>query len=198
MPAILPLLCLLIALAGCAGQQQQVSGSQGWRQHSTQMHQFTHWRATGKLAVRTPAEAESASLVWVQDANTTSLSLSGPLGMGAMTVESDGRYLQVSNQDETSRWDISAPGAIAQSTGWDLPLQSLPHWLKGIPAPGVEVQSAVVEGDLLRSLQQDGWQLIFQRYQQFGEFTLPTRLSIERGSTNARIILRQWDALESL
>ena len=84
---------------------------------------------------------------------------------------------------------------MALSTGWDLPLQALPDWLKGLPAPGLDVEESVLEGNLLRQLLQGGWQVLFQSYGVFGDYTLPTRLSIERGDTSAKVILRQWQVL---
>jgi outer membrane lipoprotein LolB len=98
-----------------------------------------------------------------------------------------------------TNWDISTADAIERNTGWDLPLQALPYWLKGLPAPDVRIQALELDpgGSLLSKLQQDGWLVLFERYKQFGDISLPTKLRIQRGTTTARVIIRDWQGLSA-
>ena len=75
---LLALWALVVTLAGCAGQPAQISGNRAWAEHVMQLQAFNHWRASGKLAVRSVDQSESASLVWQQEQANTSLTLSGP------------------------------------------------------------------------------------------------------------------------
>jgi len=45
---------------------------------------------------------------------------------------------------------------------------------------------------LLRRLQQDDWHIHYGKYRQFEQFTLPTRLEIQRNNISARLIIRSW------
>ncbi len=157
------------------------------------------WTASGKLAVRTADASESAGLVWQQHDQATHLQLSGPLGVGATTIDSDGRRLDIRQGDEHSTLDISTPEAIAANTGWDLPLLALAYWLKGVPSPDSKVQRLELDPqtELLQSLQQDDWEVHYEQYEQFQEFTLPTRLQIQRGATRAKVIISHWHTAPS-
>ena len=188
---------ILLVLAGCAGQDTRETGPLSWREHRSQIQQLSHWTARGKLALRSSERAEAANILWQQQGSSTRLHLSGPMGVSATTITSNGRQMEVRQGEELKTFDISTPDAIALNTGWDLPLHALPYWLKGIPTPDYPVQLLELDPDrnLLRKLQQDDWEIHYEQYEAFNNLTLPTRLRIQRGDTSARMILRTWQAL---
>jgi outer membrane lipoprotein LolB len=185
------LLLTLALLAGCAGAPAILTAPP-WEQRADRLAQLAHWRAEGKLALRSGDRAEAANLLWQQAERESNLQLSGPLGMGTTRIHSDGRILEIRRGDEIQVFDISSPDAIRRNTGWDLPLAALPFWLKGLPQPGVAADDLQFEEDLLRGLRQAGWQVQFETYGRFGDYTLPTRLRVQRGPTSARLVIRQW------
>jgi outer membrane lipoprotein LolB len=190
---------VLLIFAGCAGQHTREADSLSWQEHSSQIQQLSHWTARGKLALRSSERAEAATILWQQRGNNTELHLSGPMGISATTITSDGQHMEVRQGEELKTVDISTNDAIALNTGWDLPLLALPYWLKGIPSPHSPVQLLELDPDrnLLRDLQQDDWEIHYEQYQQFKDLTLPTRLRIQRGTTSARMIIRHWQAQAS-
>jgi outer membrane lipoprotein LolB len=192
----LPALWLaLLLLAGCAGMEPREPTSPDWQAHRAQLEALQQWTASGKIALRTSDAAQSASMVWRQDYENTQLQLSGPLGVNATTIESDGQLLQIREGEEYRALDISTPEAIFQNTGWDLPLPALTHWLKGLPAPDATVQTLEFDEQtgLLRALRQDGWEVRYEMYGQFQGVTLPVRLQIERGTTRVKVIVARWE-----
>jgi outer membrane lipoprotein LolB len=118
------------------------------------------------------------------------------MGISATTIDSDGRVLEVRQGEDYSRWDLDDPALGGEHT-WDLPVRSLHHWLKGIPAPESPVEALVLDeaGQLPQRLQQLGWTIDYQQFASFGGYLLPTRLQVSRGETRARIILREWGNL---
>lgn len=191
---LLTLLLLVTLLAGCAGLAEREPSSAGWKVHREQLSALQQWTVHGKLAVRTNDTSESASIVWQQDDQHTQLQLSGPLGMGATTIDSNGQRLDIRQGDEHTALDISTPDAILLNTGWDLPLNALTHWLKGLPAPDTKIQRIEVntQTELLQSLQQDHWEIDFQKYGQFQGYILPTRVQIQRGATRVKLVISRW------
>ena len=183
----------LLALAGCAGMPKPDSGSQAWELHRAELDGLSHWTASGKIALRTAEQAESASLLWQQIGDATHVRLSGPLGVSATTVASDGQALEIRQGEDYSRWNLDDP-ALKQDTGFELPLRSLPHWLKGVPDPDLPLETLELDDNrqLPQQIQQEGWTVEYQQFSNFGEFLLPTRLQVYRGKTRARILLREW------
>ncbi|MEZ5573610.1 MAG: lipoprotein insertase outer membrane protein LolB [Halioglobus sp.] len=186
---------LLTLLGGCAAVDQREPTTADWQAHSEQLSSLQQWTASGKLAVRTSDTSESASLIWQQDKQDTHLQLSGPLGMGATTIDSDGSQLHIRQGDTVTSMDISTPDAIELNTGWDLPLLALTHWLKGLPAPEPAIQRLQLDSQtqLLQTLQQDDWKVMYEQYGQFGGFILPVRLQIERGATRVKVVIAHWE-----
>ncbi|MGY8859097.1 MAG: lipoprotein insertase outer membrane protein LolB [Pseudomonadales bacterium] len=190
----LKLWLIMLLLTGCSGWDQREPASISWQTHSEHLKLLQQWTANGKMAVRTENTSESVSFIWQQDNHNTYVQLSGPLGVGATTIHSDGQTLEIHQGDEHRTIDISNPDAIVLNTGWDLPLQALSYWLKGIPAPASKVQRLEPDPqtELLKSLWQDDWEVNYQRYKQFQGFTLPARLQVQRGETRAKIIISDW------
>jgi outer membrane lipoprotein LolB len=183
---------LVLFMAGCASQPELTDGDRNWQQRSAQLSQLTHWRAEGKVALRNAERAESANLSWILHKDTTRLNLSGPIGLGATTITTDGSFLEVIRDGSLQRFDVSSPESIVRETGWNLPLHALHYWLKGIPSPDLEVEELRIEKGLLNYLRQSGWTISYQSYGQFGPLILPTKLQIETQDSRARLIVRKW------
>jgi outer membrane lipoprotein LolB len=184
---------LSLCLAACSALEPTREPAR-WATYSTELAALQQWTARGKVALRSATTAESAGLVWQQRGAVTDLQLSGPLGVGATSIHSDGSRLEIRRGDEHRVLDIATPEAIRESTGLDLPLGALTHWLKGLPAPDRTVQAMAFDPDtgLLRHLAQEGWDVTYQEYGEFGGFTLPRRVQIKRGSTEAKFLFAQW------
>ena len=185
----------LLLVAGCAGMETREPASPDWQAHRAQLAALQQWTASGKLALRTRDASESASMVWRQDHGNSQLQLSGPLGVNATTIESDGQLLHIRQGEEYTALDVSTPEAVLENTGWDLPLPALTYWLKGLPAPDPRVERLEFDerNGLLRALRQDGWEVYYETYGQFQGVTLPVRLRIERGTTRLKVIVSRWE-----
>lgn len=192
--------CLLSAsllVTSCADISRQPSKAPNWNQRVKQLSALTRWSASGKLAIRTEAQSETASLDWQQTGDNTYILLTGPLGLGATSIDSDRNTLQVSRGGDTRIFDISSAAASEATIGWDLPLQELPFWIRGLPSPRTPIEGQVFEQNLLQQLQQQGWTITYENYALFDHFTLPTRVTIERNDTRARLIIRNWSDFSS-
>ncbi len=194
-------LSVILLLASCVDMPRQVSTDLDWQHRSEQLEAISHWKATGKLAIRTHDKSESANLVWDQADNMTHILLSGPMGLAATSIESDQKQLRVSRNGKLKTFDISSQEAINAGIGWDLPLQALPYWLLGLPAPSQDrrkrAPDQVVEQGLLRQIKQLGWTVTYESYGQFERYALPTRMKIERDGTRARMVIYNWTNFSS-
>lgn len=190
-------LLLTLLLAACASQPPTLSTPGNWEEHSARMRELTTWGAEGKLALRTPTQSESASVQWRQQGDITQLKLNGPLGVAATSMYSDGKTLVIRQGKESSTLDLTDTSALRRHTGWDLPLLALPHWIKGVPAPGLEVQHMEPGPDpaLLHVLQQDDWEIRYEAYASFGGLTLPVKMHIQHRDTTVRLIIRDWQVV---
>ncbi|MEP1470748.1 MAG: lipoprotein insertase outer membrane protein LolB [Halieaceae bacterium] len=185
------ILCGLL-LAGCASQPSDVTPDLPWEQRRTVLATLENWKINGKLALRRADFAESANMVWVQEGEVAFVNLTGPWGIAATRLRTDGSTLEVEQGEERAVYDISTPEAAANSTGWDLPVHSLSTWVLGIPHDDKRAGEMQIENDLVQAFSEDGWQIQYERYEQFGLYTLPTRMRIENEELRATIIMYDW------
>ena len=144
-------------LAGCAGLPEPGAPTADWQAQRDSIDAVRYFTASGKVALRTAEQAENATLIWQQLGESSHLRLSGPMGISATTVDSNGRQVVIRQGGETRRWDIDDP-ALQYAPGLHLPLQALPHWVKGVPAPGMDLDALQLDqaGRLPQHLQQQG------------------------------------------
>ena len=186
-PWLLPLV-----LTACASQPPAIETSTDWATHRAQLEATTFWTLQGKLALRSDERSETASLAWTQAGERADLRMSGPLGAGATRVTSDGQVLRVARDGRSDLYDISSPEAITRSTGFNLPIKALPHWVKGVPAPAPAASDLILERGQLQSFEQAGWRVSYADYRNIDGLALPSRVTLENADTRARLIVSRW------
>ena len=190
---------ILLFLGACAELPQTGTSPGNWQAQRERIKATNSFTARAKTALRTPGQPASASLLGHQLGESSHLRVSGPMGLSATTVDSNGKQVVVRQGDDTRSWDIDDPD-LQSILGLNLPLRALQSWLKGVPAPELELEQLSLDpsGELPQSLQQRGWRVDYQGFASFEGYLLPTRLEISRDTTSARIILRQWEGITAL
>lgn len=151
------------------------------------------WRATGRVAIRTPQDGWSASFDWTERDGRGEANVRGPFGAGAAQItRTDDSIRIVTGRGEPI--DVPAPfdalePALVERLGFPLPLDQLRYWLLGVPAPGRE--SAGTPGEF----QQAGWAVRAADYAPAdgAPAPLPRRLVLTREGTRIRVVVDRWD-----
>lgn len=122
------------------------------------------------------------------------LELSGPVGLGQVVLEqTDGRSRLLREGEWQDIEHFST--ALESELGWPLPLELMPWWLRGLPAPSPAPTRADVLDDRLHALQQADWQLKFSRYMPVTDTSLPARIAFSRGDVSGKLLLKRWELL---
>lgn len=174
---LIPALALLL-LAGCATPRlgPPVTSPVEWDSHRNQIAALEHWELRGKLGYRGPDANGSAWLTWLQDFESFDLTLSGPMGAGATRISGNPQLAVLQRGSDQAR--ASSPSELTREVlGVRLPLEELPWWVRGLPAPDTPSTPSFGENHLLASLEQAGWQLAFSRYADVDGFHLPGRIT---------------------
>lgn len=118
------------------------------------------FQLTGKIGVRTPQQSGSAFYAWGQQEGRFSIDLSGALGIGKTTIESNGTRFVLQNAN-TGRLEADQPETLLeQATGWRAPISLLPKWVMGLP----DQTSSPATYDAMQRLQtltEQGWSVRF-------------------------------------
>ncbi|MBC7976311.1 MAG: outer membrane lipoprotein LolB [Myxococcales bacterium] len=157
-----------------------------WAEQLAELAKLDSYALNGRVAVAANGEGFSASLRYRQEKRRADLALDGPLGIGGMRMRLADAEIRVTNSRGQELDGVAAREEIERRLGFELPLAELRWWLLGLPAPGapVDVHSDQGSGAPL-DFQQNGWRVsINSRVPGLG-FSLPQRLTFERGGAES-------------
>ena len=183
------ILCIFFsALAGCATTRPAPPPS-SWDQRVIELQRSEGWQLDGRAAVVYGTQGWQAALHWRQSGMFAEVHLSGPFGMGALELKQgpDGLSLNGAPPSE-------AVGAQLQDKlGFALPFDNLRYWLLGIADPAAAYQLSRNEQQRAKTLNQSGWNIVYDRYMSVQGDLLPARLSLSREGVRVRIVIDQWE-----
>jgi len=195
----LALLALLV-MQGCAMFQPTPAppppaGTQvDWLQHLRHLTLLQEWKLQGKIGVHNKTDGGSAYIDWSQSFDSFYIVLSGPLGQGTTIVSGNptGARLQQSGGTYVAE---SPEELVYEHTGWQIPINDLLYWVKGMPAPtGNPVITRTPLGTLA-TLKQDGWQLEYANYTETLGNLLPQKIRIRKGDLKVVLVIKSWQPL---
>lgn len=156
------------------------------------MTEVRQWELSGRISITRGEEGWHAGLLWREQDARYQLQVSGPLGQGAF--ELTGSAGGVVLQDARGRI-FNAPDAeslLLQATGWQLPVDGLRFWVRGLPAPDGDVLEVRDAAGLLVRLDQDGWDIRYDRYRMQDGYAWPGRLKLVRDDIAVRLVIDDW------
>ncbi len=196
LPRVLPLLLALSLLGACStGSIPVTDQSHGlWLQRQAPLRDFDQWHLRGRVALFIDEEVYNLGLDWIHGRGDNSLTLEAALGQGMVRIRRLGDAYQLSTADGEVRRADSAERLLRQVTGWDIPVEGLEYWVRGLPAPGSPAQPEIDASGRLKILQQDGWWIHYLDYDEPANAlpALPRRLYMKRGRVRIKIVIDQW------
>ena len=204
----------LALLAGCAAEQPLHQASSPYMdEHTRVLSQLTHWQLIGKIRLKTAESSDSANIQWQQNGDSYNLILSGPFGQTGARLEGSPYQVMLILPDKSPFLDSTPESLLYNHFGWDLPLSRLFYWVRTLPAPNSSYTSALNPEQQLARLQQDGWDIRYDRYtpqktmegdnteglekdgKQPSTTQLPGRMKVKKGSLELTLIINQWQLL---
>lgn len=193
------LLVLLALLAGCATTRNAVDlpPIDSWQARQAVLEQARDWEFKGRIAVKADDDGFNARFNWVQDADAFRATVSGPLGIGTVRIEGDGRAVTLTDKDgvESRLDDVEAE--LQWRYGWTIPVKSLRYWALGIPDPAVPGVTELDDQDRLLRLEQSGWSVEISRYAEGGGQQMPRVLTARNHGTRVRMVIDRWQFFDN-
>lgn len=191
----LALACAALLLAACETTQEVVAvddPERVWAAHQVRLAGISQWSAVGKLGVQSEQDSWSAGIQWHQDHDDYRIRLSGPLGQGLLELRGSPGSVEMRTSDDVFRAH-SAEELLETHAGWRVPLAGLRYWIQGRPDPQAPVDALELDaGGRLSQLQQLGWMIRIERYAEFDDVALPTKLTLENARARAKLVVRTW------
>jgi outer membrane lipoprotein LolB len=180
-------------IAGCATPKSApLPDITDWTARQSVLVGLDEWEFSGRIAVKTEDDGFNGKLRWAQDRDSFELTASGPLGAGAVRIESDGRSVTLTDKDGVSTELEDAELDFRYRYGWTIPVTSLRYWALGVPDPSGPADTVIDEKGHLTSLTQRDWSVTFSRYAEGGGQLMPKVLTAENDDTRVRLVIDYW------
>lgn len=150
------------------------------------------WSLEGRLAVREADDGGSGTFRWRMRDENSEMDFHGALGRGAwrLVAGDDGATLEFA--DGASYRAGSVGELVSRQLGWNIPVESLSWWVRGLAAPGAYRQRLLDERGHIERLEQKDWTIEYGRYREIEGLDMPSSLTARQEDRVVKLAVRSW------
>ena len=190
----MPLVAALVFVGACATTRNAVDlpdiGS--WPLRTEILGNIRDWQFRGRIAVKAGDEGFNGKFDWTQRGDAFNAAVGGPLGVGTVRIEGDGRSVVLTDKDGIATRLDDVERELVWRYGWTIPVDSLRYWALGIPDPDLPAVTELDDSGRLTRLEQSDWSVEISRYREGGGQQMPRILTATNGDTRVRMVIDRW------
>ncbi|MGH8039225.1 MAG: lipoprotein insertase outer membrane protein LolB [Stenotrophomonas sp.] len=156
------------------------------------------WSFQGRVAVNKGRNGGNGRIDWQQQSRQYVIQLSAPVTRQSWTLSGDSQHGggRLEGLDGGPRQGDDAQQVLLEATGWDIPVNQLPDWVRGLVAADTAAAEQVdrdAEGRP-RRVRQRGWEIQYlDWYAAEGDRpVLPRRIEAVNGDAKVRLVVDSW------
>jgi outer membrane lipoprotein LolB len=157
---------------------------------------FSGWNMVGRLAVSNSEDGGSGHLSWKKNSSDSQMDFHGALGRGAWRLDADQEGAEIRLADGSIHRADSIDQLVRIQLGWEIPVDKLSWWVRGLAAPGEYQEWVIDEDGNLSELLQNGWTIEYGRYRTFEGISLPVKLVAHQADWKVKLAVSDWKLLE--
>lgn len=158
-----------------------------------QLKSLEYWTLSGRLALSDGKEGGSGNLTWQKDGAEIRMSFHGAMGKGAWKLQAGPAGARIELANGETHLAPTVAELVLQQLGWQVPVEALTWWVKGLADPGKWENRQLDENGQLLRLSQFGWEVEFGNYGRVGSSWLPSKLTARRGNYLVKMAVKTWD-----
>jgi outer membrane lipoprotein LolB len=152
------------------------------------------WNITAKLGIRNGDDSGSVTLYWQQQQNHYQIRIAGPLGQGNGLLSGNEDTIVIERPSKKTLYSNNPAQLIKDTFGWDLPVQDLNYWVRGLPSPFLDAAEQDYNASgVLSGLNQSDWSLRYTRYRTTDLWLMPQRIRAEKGELMLTLVIKTWE-----
>lgn len=150
------------------------------------------WEFSGRIGVSAGEDGFNGKIRWWQQGDDFRATVSGPLGVGTVKIESQGRRITLTDKKGEVTELQDAEIDLRLRYGWTIPVSSLRFWVLGIPDPSVPAVVQMGDDGLIAEMEQGSWHVSIGQYREGGGQQMPRRLSASNADAKVRLVIDNW------
>ncbi len=160
--------------------------------HQLSLKRFSTWSIQGKLGFKSPEKKQSARFNWQQEQKHYTLNLTSIIGTSLLKMSGDLNQVELKNDGKTYQ-DTDASFLIWRMTGWQIPVEHFPEWVKGLHQAEDQIMTAA-QGWVTQIKPScdncDGWVVNYSDYQKVQNIWLPHKIVLINQNTSSQLLIR--------
>lgn len=169
-----------------------------WQAHYKELKPIQAYSLKGRIGISQPQESFSSNFRWQQNAyKDFDFRMYGAFGNTYVLMNSKPNWTTLETGDEQFFEGPDASELIVQTMGWPLPLNYLSDWVKGVPTGVGRDQIKINADGTLQSLSYQSehrlFQVNFEKYRQFNDKMMPTKIKILESANKLTLSIRSWE-----
>jgi outer membrane lipoprotein LolB len=155
------------------------------------------WSFQGRVAISKGRNGGSGRIDWQQQAAGYVVELSAPVTRQSWKLTGDSHHEggRLEGLEGGTREGEDAQQVLLEATGWDIPVNQLPDWVRGLVADAAPVELIERDGEgRPRRVQQMGWEIQYLDWYpaEAGRPVLPRRIEAVNGDAKVRLVVDSW------
>ncbi len=173
--------------------------AQLWQEQQQFVHEHPQWTLQARITAHSEDDGWNGKLYWRQQRDGYQLRLTAPFGQGGLQLDGGLRHVVMRTSDGRSFEAPDAEALLSQHMGWELPLDNLRYWVRGVPAPGDDApQLSLDDSGRISRLSQGDWQIDYPAYRKVkGKKLLPRKVFLENDDFSVRLVIDRWQLAHS-
>lgn len=184
-------------LPGCASvppqEPESAAAVMAYQARLQVLQPIDQWTLNGRLAISDGKEGGSGSIIWRSNGDRTRMSFHGAMGKGAWQLQADSLGARIELASGEVHEAATVADLVVQELGWQVPIEALSWWVKGLAHPVQWESRELDEHGRLEKLSQFGWEVEFGNYAEVSGSMLPSKLTARRGKYLVKIVVRTWE-----
>lgn len=173
-------------------ENEQDTAERNWQRHRAAVEKIERFTLAARVSSGGMFGVKG-DLRWQQSADGSfDIRISGPFGIGAVSIAGTDDEVEVRTRKGT--YKSNDPEAwIKEKMGWTLPVRGLRRWVLGLPSPKSEANLELdLEGQAV-VIEQEGWRLDFEEYEEHGQTLLPRRFEVANKDVKIKVLIDRWE-----
>ncbi len=158
------------------------------------------WTFQGRAAISKGRNGGNGRIDWQQRGQAYEVSLAAPVTRQSWRLSgAAGQVVRLDGLEGGPRTGDDAGQVLLQATGWEIPVEQLGQWVRGLPSDAGTPEHLGFDAEgRPRVLRQQGWQIDYLDWYpaEAGKPSLPRRIEAVSGDAKVRLIVDAWDAAE--
>jgi len=190
------LLLFLLQITACVPiwQQRPISNQEELqRSRLLDLQQLKQWQIKGRTVIRQGQEGWNVGIIWQEFDDNYQIQLKGPFSQGGVTLNGNNEKSVLIMNDGKTITSNNPEKLIYDVLQVQLPIYALRDWVRGIPHANNEITSVKYdEQGRITQLIEHGWQIDYLRYIPFKDYSMPSKIFIQRADQSVRLIITRW------